>query len=175
MRCSVKSFCEALNRVTYLIELIIAFHPQGFSLLIGEVREPTSSEIHELLNAGRSKLPDDFMPTMPNLETEAERIVFDREYFDKLVDIAGGWPHIHLVSREFKDADSRIWSVVMDHVKFVGNSASRYASKLGYVSARYNLSPNTVMKYRREFAVKLANMLLMPPSDGDDFYLLPGY
>ena len=174
MRRSMKSFYEALNRVTYLIEIIIAFHPQGFSLLLGEIEEPTSREIHELMNATRSKMPDGFVPTMLNLETEAERIVFDREYFDKSVDMAGGWPHIHLVSREFKDADSRIWSVVMDHVKFVGNSASRYTSKLGYVSARYHLSPNTVMKYRREFSVKLAHMILMPPSEGDDFYLLPG-
>ncbi len=174
MRRSVKSFYEALNRVTDLIEIIITFHPQGFNLLLGEVREPTSREIHELLNAGRSKLPDDFVPTMPNLETEAERIVFDREYFDKSVDMAGGWPHIHLVSREFKDADSRIWSVVMDHVKFVGNSKSRHASRLGYVAARYSLSPRTITKYRREFSQQLAEMLLMPPGDGDNFYLLPG-
>lgn len=127
-----------------------------------------------MMNAGRDKLPDDFIPTMPNLETEAERIVFDREYFDRSVELAGGWPHIHLVSREYRDADSRMWSVVMDHVKFVGNATSRHASKLGYVAVRYSLSPNTVMKYRREFAQKLARMLLMPTGEGDDFYLLLG-
>ena len=69
---------------------------------------------------------------------------------------------------------SRMWSVVMAHVKFVGNLASRHASKLGYVAVRYGLSPNTVMKDRREFSDKLAGMLLMPPGDGDNFYLLPG-
>ncbi len=94
---------------------------------------------------------------MPNLETEAERIVFDREYFDRSVELAGGWPHIHLVSREYRDADSRMWSVVMDHVKFVGNATSHHASKLGYVAARYSLAPRTITKYRKDFPVKLAD------------------
>ena len=174
MRKARRSFWEILNRVMELVELLITCHPQGFGVLLGEVAEPTSEEVHAMMNAGRSKLPDDFIPTMPNLETEAERIVFDREYFDRSVELAGGWPHIHLVSREYRDSDSRMWSVVADHVKFVGNALSRHASKLGYVAARYNLSPNTVMKYRREFAQKLARMLLMPTGEGDDFYLLPG-
>ena len=174
MRKARRSFWETLNRVMELVELIITCHPQGFGVLLGEVQPPTSLEVHEMMNAGRSKLPDDFIPTMPNLETEAERIVFDREYFDKSVELAGGWPHINLVSREYRDSDSRMWSVVMDHVKFVGNATSRHASKLGYVAVRYSLSPNTVMKYRREFSQKLAEMLLMPTGEGNDFYLLPG-
>lgn len=174
MSRSRRNFWENLNRVTGLIELIIMCHPQGFSLLLGEIDTPNSREIHEMMNAGRSRLPDDFKATMPNLETEAERIVYDREYFDSLVEAAGGWPHINYVSKEYRDADSRMWNVAMDHVKFVGNASSRHMSKLGYVSARYGLSPNTVMKYRRDFSSKLAKMLLMPTGEGDDFYLLPG-
>lgn len=156
------------------MELIISCHPQGFGVLLGEVKPPSSREVHEMMNAWRDKLPDDYVPTMPNLETEAERIVFDREYFDRSVFLAGGWGHINSVSREFRDSDSRMWSVVMDHVKFVGNAATRHASKLGYVAVRYSLSPNTVMKYRREFPMKLSEMLLMPTGEGDDFRLLPG-
>ena len=169
-----RSTWEKLNRVSGLIELIIMCHPQGFSLLLGEIELPTSREIHEMMNVGRSKLPEDFRPTMPNLETEAERIVYDREYFDESVKIAGGWPHIHLVANEYRKSDSRMWNVVTDHVKFVGNAVSRYESKLGYVSVRYGLSPNTVIKYRREFSDKFARMLLMPTGEGEDFYLLPG-
>lgn len=174
MRKMQKSFCEVLNRVSDLIELIITCHPQGFCILLGEVEPPSSREIHEMMNAGRSRLPEDYVPVMPSLETEAERIVYDREYFDKSVELAGGWAHINLVSKEYRASDSRMWSVVMDHVKFVGNAVSRHASKLGYVSVRYGLSPNTVMKYRRGFSDKLARMLLMPPCEGDEFYLLPG-
>ncbi|MBQ7594136.1 MAG: hypothetical protein IJU48_07270 [Synergistaceae bacterium] len=174
MRQSRKSSWAHLNRVTDLIELLIMCHPQGFQILLGKADEPTSREIHEMMNAGRTKLPEDYIATMPNLETEAERIIFDREYFDKSVEFAGGWPHIHFVSQEFYSSDSRMWSVVSDHIKFVGNAVSRYASKLGYVAVRYGLSPNTVMKYRREFSSKLAEMLLMPTGEGDDFYLMPG-
>ncbi len=174
MRQKRRSFWEILNRVMELVELIITCHPQGFRVLLGEVPVPTSREVHEMMNAGRTKLPEDFVPTMPNLETEAERIVFDREYFDESVELAGGWAHIYVVSREFRDSDSRMWSVVMDHVKFVSNASSRHASKLGYVAVRYGLSPNTVMKYRRKFSHKLSEMLLMPTGEGDDFRLLPG-
>ncbi len=174
MRKIRKSFWEVLNRVAGLIELLIKCHPQGFGVLLGEADPPTSREIHEMMNALRDRMPEDYSPVMPNLETEAERIVFDAEYFARSVELAGGWPHINFVSKEYRDSDSRMWSVVMDHVKFVGNSASRHASKLGYVAVRYGLSPNTVMKYRRKFSVKLAEMLLMPPGDSDNFYLLPG-
>lgn len=174
MRKARRSSYEILNRVSDLIELIIRCHPAGFKLLLGEAAKPSSREIHEMMNAGREKMPEDFKATMPSLETEAERIVFDREYFDRSIELAGGWEHINLVSREFRNSDARMWGVVMDHVKFVGNSSSRYASKLGYVAARYGLSPNTVMKYRRSFSAKLAEIMLMPTGEGDDFYLLPG-
>ena len=174
MRKIRKGFCEVLNRVSELIELIITCHPQGFGILLGEVEPPSSVEVHEMMNAGRDKLPEDYVPVMPSLETEAERIVYDREYWDRSVELAGGWGHIYHVSKEYRASDARMWSVVMDHVKFVGNAVSRHASKLGYVAVRHGLSPNTVMKYRREFSDKLAGMLLMPPGDSDEFYLLPG-
>ena len=174
MNRSRKSFWENLNRITGLIELIITCHPQGFSLLLGDADLPTTREIHAMMNTGRSKLPEDFKPTMLNLETESERLVYDREYFDSLIELAGGWPHIHLVAKEFRDAESRMWNVVMDHVKFVGNASTRYMSKLGYLAARYSLAPRTITKYRKEFSKKFADMLLMPTGEGDDFYLLPG-
>lgn len=157
-----------------MIELLITCHPQGFGVLLGEVKPPSSCEVHEMMNAGRSRLPEDFVPTMPSLETEAERIVFDSEYFDKSVELAGGWPHINFVSKECRDSDSRMWSVVAAHVKFVGNSVSRHMSKLGYVAVCYGLSPKTVTRYRKEFSANLAEMLLMPPGGSDNFYLLPG-
>lgn len=64
------------------------------------------------------------MLVMPSLETEGERIVYDRKYWDRSVELAGCWAHIHLVSKESCDSDSRMWGVVMDHVKFVGNATS---------------------------------------------------
>lgn len=175
MRRTRKSSWTTLNRVSDLIELLITCHPQGFDVLLGEVEAPSSQEVHVMMNAGRSKMPEDFRATMINIETEAERIVYDREYFDKSVKLAGGWPHINYVSKEFKASDFRLWSVVMDHVKFVGNALTRNTSRLKRVAHKYGMSVNTVMKYRREFSMKLAEMIMMPPSDDGIFYLLPGY
>ena len=174
MRMTYKNYYRALDRITNLVELLISCHPQDFGVLLGDVEPPDSRLIHEIMNAGRVKMPDDFKTATPSTETEAERIVYDREYFDETVKMADGWPHINMVSKEFKDSDSRMWSVVMDHVKFVSNAPSRYMSKLGYVASRYSLAPRTVTKYRREFSMKLAYMILMPEGDSENFYMLPG-
>ena len=165
MRRARRSFCEILNRVIELVELIIMCHPAGFKLLLGEIEKPSSREIHEMMNAGRDKLPEDFMPTMPNLETEAERIVYDREYFDKSIELAGGWGHIHSVSNEFRNADTRRWSIVVDHVKFVGKGTTRNSSQLNRVAHKYGISARTVTNYRRNFSTKLGEMCLMPTTE----------
>ena len=168
-----KGYYKTLERVSNLIELLISCHPQGFGVLLGEVEAPDSQLIHEMMNSKRVPMPDDFKPATKSNETEAERIVYDREYFDESVKLAGGWPHINIVSREFKAVDSRTWAIVVDHTKYVKKTLSRYGSKLEQVAWKYKLAPNTVMRYRREFPVKLGELILMPPSDGD-FYLLPG-
>ena len=168
-----KGYHKVFERVLSLIDILISCHPQGFGVLLGEVGAPDSRMIHEMFNSQRVKMPDDFRPATLSIETEAERIIYDREYFDEAVKMAGGWEHIHTVSKEFREADYRTWAVVMDHTKFVKKTLSRYGSKLEHVAWKHKLAPNTVLRYRREFPIKLAEMLLMPPSD-ENFYLLPG-
>lgn len=168
-----KGYYRTLERVENLVDLLISCHPQGFSVLLGEVDAPDSSMIHDMMSAKRVPMPDDFKPATPSNETEAERIVYDREYFDEAVKMAGGWAHIHMVSKEYKNADPKMWAIVIDHTKYVKTSSSRLMSRLNYVAELHKLSPTTVMKYKREFPQKLAEMLLMPPSDDGTFYLLP--
>ena len=168
-----KGYHRALERVENLIELLISCHPQGFGVLLGEVEVPDSLMVHAILDSQRVPMPNDFKPTTRSNATEAERIVYDSDYFDESVAIAGGWDHINFVSNEFKAADSKAWAIVADHTKFVKKTLSRYGSKLDYVADKHKIAPNTVMRYRREFPVKLAEMILMPPSEGE-FYLLPG-
>lgn len=151
-----------LDRVSNLIELLIVCHPRGFSILLGEAGEPTSREIHEMMSSQRVRMPADFRASTLNTETEAERIMYDSDYFDKSVELAGGWHHIHLVSNEFKNADTRRWSIVVDHVKFVGKATTRNSSQLKWVADKYGISPSTAMKYRRDFSLKLGEIFLMP-------------
>ena len=163
MRCFQKGYWKVLDRVSNLIELLITCHPQCFGVLLGEVPPPSSREIHEMMNAGRVRMPDDFKPATLSTETEAERIVYDSEYFAETVKMADGWPHITLVAREFWKADPRVWCIVVDHVKFVSNPSSRYESKLDWVAAKYAVSARTVTRYRKEFPHKLAEMILISP------------
>ena len=174
MRRSFRIYYKALDRVTFLIDLLITCHPQGFGVLLGTAPVPDSRMIHDMMSTQRVGMPDDFKPATRSNETEAERIVYDRDYFDEAVKMAGGWEHIHKVASEYKEADSRAWGVAVDHVKYVSNSASRYESKLGYVATKHGLSPRTVTKYRREFPTKLAYAVLMPEAEREDFHLIPG-
>ena len=161
-----------LDRVSNLIELLILCHPRGFSILLGEVDEPLSHEIHEMMASQRVQMPEDFNPATINTETEAERIIYDSEYFDKSVKIAGGWAHIHSVSNEFRNADTRRWSIVVDHVKFVGKGTTRNSSQLKRVAYKYGISTRTVTNYRRDFSLKLGEMFLMPTTE--NYYVLLG-
>ena len=160
---------RAMNRVVNLIELLITCHPRGFGVLLGENEPPESCEIHAMLNAGRVHMPDDFKPATRVNTTEAELIVFDREYFDESVRLAGGWPHINSAVQDFKQADKRYWGIVVDYVKFVSNPASRYLSKLNFVADRYGVSSRTVTRYRREFPGKLAYVIMLPESEKGEF------
>ena len=171
MSKKLKSYYKSLERVKYMIELLINCHPLGFKILLGEADAPTSNEIHEMMNSQRVPMPDDFRPTSRSNETEANRIVDDSERFDECVKMAGGWDHIHEVSRTFKKMDRRFWAIVIAHVNFVARPSSRYGSKLERVAEHYRVAPRTVTKYRKEFSDKLAMMILMPTED--EFYLIP--
>ena len=108
MRKARRSLWGILHRVSELLELLIICHPQGFLYCLEKRPRLSQGSFTIMMNAVLDKLPDNFIPTMPHLEPEkeSERIVFYREYFDKSVELAGGWPHIYLVSREFRDSDS---------------------------------------------------------------------
>ena len=169
-----RSAWRTLNEVVDLIELLIDCHPQGFSVLLGEVPPPSPEQIHAMMDARRASEDAGVPVTSPSQTVEAERIVWDEEKFNEVVNAAGGWPHITKVSREHRDCDSRLWAVVMDHSRFVGAASTRNASRLGYVAVRYALAPNTITRYRREFPVDLAKAILTPPADCDDWHLMPG-
>ena len=159
-----------LDRVRNLIELLILCHPRGFSILLGEADEPTAREIHEMVDTQRVRMPADFKASTKNTETEAERIMYDSDYFDKSVELAGGWGHIHSVSNEFRNADTRRWSIVVDHVKFVGKGSTRNFPQLKRVADKYGIAPKTATRYRRDFSLRLGEMLLMPTTE--NFYVL---
>ena len=161
----MKSACYELDRVRNLIELLILCHPRGFSILLGEAEAPTAREIHEMVDTQRVRMPADFKAATMNTETEAERIIYDSDYFDKSVEIAGGWGHIHSVSNEFRNADTWMWSIVVDHVKFVGKATTRNSSRLKQVAHKYGISTRTVTNYRRNFPLKLGEMILMPTTE----------
>jgi hypothetical protein len=158
-----------------LIDLLLDTHPKGFQVLLGEEAPPVQREIHDMMQARRARDERaDTRNAARNLTTDAERIIWDAEAFQTVIKDAYGWPHIVEVSNGYRDANPKLWAVVVDHVRYVGNSVSRVGSQLGYVAIRHGLAPDTVTRYRREFPARLALAILCPPADGRDFRLMPG-
>lgn len=172
MSASRRTTWKTLNEVADLIELLISCHPQGFRVLLGEAERPTPEEIHAMMDAQRDYGPPEIRPATPNQTVEAERIVWDAEKFDKVVEDAGGWFHITKISQEYKKAAPKTWNVIIDHASYVKNPATRLDEpRLKYVADKHGLDRNTVMKYSREFPMDLAKAILICPPDPDDFRL----
>ena len=169
MRLSPQIKSLEYSRICELINLIISTHPEGFSILTGNSPPPTSQEIHDMLDSTRSPMPRDFKPTQKSSATTSEQKVIDVEYFNKSVEIAGGWSHINFCAQEFQKIDSRMWNVAADHVKYVANPSSRFYSRLSYIANKYKISRNTAIKYRRLFPKVLAMMILVPDSQRELF------
>lgn len=161
LRITPQNYLKDLERVAVLIELLISCHPFGFQVLLGQVEAPDIDLVHEMLESRRVPMPSDFKATMKNNSSLAERKIIDFEYFSRIVEVAGGWRHINLAVNEFKRVDSRAWRIVIDHNRYVKKTLSRYGSKLEQVAWKHKISTGTVMKYRREFPVKLAEFILM--------------
>ncbi len=163
------------DRVAAVIELIISCNPQGFNILMGKVAPPSPQVIHAMFNSVRVPMPDDFKPTAPSPETEAERIVYDTEYFEQIIKMAGGWGHIAEVAEAFRKSLPRVWAVVIDYEKFVASPMERYGSKLALVANLHGIGVNTVLRYRRNFAYKMADLCLKPTVDNFELSNVPKY
>ena len=150
-------------RVSDFIEDLIKYHSNGFNILLGNCEPPSIEDIHAVMNIHRPDKPVDFKPTMRYNKTDFEQKIFDLDYFNETVAIAGGWKHITEVSRESRAACPRMWGIVIDHVKYIEACRDRYSSKLDFIATKYRVSPNTIMKYRREFPDTLADTILMTP------------
>jgi len=156
-----------LGELTELIELLLDCHPQSFRVLLGEVPQPTPEEIHVMMDAHRASEDAGVPVTSPSRTVEAERIVWDAEKFEAVVNAAGGWPHINKMCQEYRSALPKKWEIVLDHVKYVFNSASRIDEpRLDRIARKHGVTKNTVLNYRREFPFELARAILLSPADG---------
>lgn len=154
-----------MDALADMINLLIDFHPQGFGVLLGAVKPPNAEEIHTMMDARRSYEDAGVHPASVNTTVKAERIVWDEETFQEVIRRAWGWPHIYRISQEHRKYDSRMWRMVMDYSKYVTNTTLRSESRLDKLANIYGTTPQTILKYRREFPKELASVILMPPAD----------
>ena len=154
------------DKIAGLIQFLIEYHPRGFDVLLGNIEPPSADEIHELLDAPRDHNKNPEVRTVsPSFVNNAEKILSDEESFNNLIEQAGGWKHIIKISREFKALDPKIWAIAVDHIKYVGTARVRHTSRLGYVAACHGVTPRTVQRYKKNFYVYLAAMILI---EGDE-------
>ena len=151
------------DQLAEAIEMLLDRHPMGMRVLMGEAPPPSTEDIHLMYAAER--LPDDLGVRVDGGEhvTRAEQIVFDAERFERIIERAGGWEHIARTSREWEATNPKSWKIVEEHVKWMTYGAfSRLDdARLQTIALRLGVSPETVQRYRREFPLDLARVILL--------------
>lgn len=157
-----------IRRIAGIIELLMNYHPRGFDVLLGICEPPTDEEVHEMLDMLRTKT-DESIKTRSNYVNNAERIMWDAETFNNIIEEAGGWARINKICNECRRLAPRYWEIVINHIKYIGTMRVHHTSRLGMLAARYACSVRTVQRYRREFPERLAEFLLNPDVDMENF------
>lgn len=150
--------------ITGLIELMLNYHKRGLAVLLGAVKPPRGRAVHEMINSLYTKeLGYNRYGRNSGFGAKssfADRVIADNERFNKVIELAGGWPHIVSVARESARADSLTWRLVNDYLNYAGTLQVRHNSRLGVLAAKYGLTVRELVKCRYNFARDLAAAIL---------------
>ena len=152
-----------ISRLTAVIELILAYHPFGLRVLIGEV-EPTTQDLDHILQSvctqdtePMSRIAAAF-PSSPQ-----ERSLIRAETILEIVAEAGGWSGIAVMAREFRELYSDTWEIFRTHVEWIeagGGTRKEYDTALMRLASRFDISVDTVQRKRRFVVEMIASAAL---------------
>lgn len=149
------------DQLAEVINILLDRHPMGLRVLTGEAPPPTTEEIHIMYDAGRAS--EDLGVRVDGGEhvTRAERLVTDEERFARVIDRAGGWDHIYRVARDWEDYNPQTWRIIEEYIRFAPCGIFRIDNpRLSTMALRFRLSEATILRYRRDFPLDFARVIL---------------
>jgi hypothetical protein len=166
----------AVSQVVAALELIARFHPGGLGVLLGQVREPGTSEIATILSSfsGRSDLG--VRIAGGGGVAEAERVIILEEIFFGIIDDMGGWEHIYRMTREVMDTISPVlWAEAADYAAHIAqggklrDGSGGIGTRLFRTSGdgRYEICERTARRRFRNLLRIIALKILSFPVDGN--------
>jgi hypothetical protein len=170
-----RSEYRLFEQLEAIIRMLVAA-PNGLSFLLGRMPPPTTGQINEMILMYSP--PGDDLGTRVEgglMTPQAERLIYTEETFSAAVEKAGGWPHIHGVSREHMKIYPNTWSIIMGHVRWVRTKITRAdGSSLSKVADANGVSVETVRNVIRSFPLELAHAILASPREGEFDLTAPG-
>lgn len=139
---------EKILRVADFIDFVL-LSPLGLDVLIGDVSV------------------SEFSADFPFLLEDWERkytIPFSVEIFEESLDMAGGWKHVNICTRRFREDNPEIWGLMLWRVRknFYRNVFKPHAK---FLSLWFSMKYIDVLRYQREFSQILATLILAARSD----------
>lgn len=146
-----------LSLIEDYLEMILYSHDKALSILLGDVTLE-DSEIPAMFERVRAYMPD---LNMPLDMAEKDFSLWCVRAFKNFVSIAGGWPVISAAVKQYKESNPKKWNVVSEFRRLrVCENSNHYTARLGYLTAAFSLSPDSIIRYRFEFPSVLAAMII---------------
>lgn len=151
-----------VEQLTSLITYLLSY-PGGLNILLGKIPPPDADDIHAMLETAWSagKDPGVRISKSRNRIMEAERRILDEEDFNKIIERAGGWEHIHAVTAEWREAYLPSWRLIVDTMRWTTSRVDGMSQQM--IADRHAVSRDWVSKTIREFPQRLAVAILNTP------------
>jgi hypothetical protein len=169
--------CGLVGQLASAIRLL-ADYPQGLSMLLGSVPPPSCAQICEMLETARQ-------PEAPTLDPAgfamrvsggaatplpADRRIDSEDRFNRVIERAGGWPHVNEVARGWAKRYARAWGVIVDVSRLTKSRVDDVS--VASIADSSQVGRKSVYRIIRHFPQELAVAILNTPVGGE-FQLSP--
>ncbi|MDR1516259.1 MAG: hypothetical protein LBS45_11245 [Synergistaceae bacterium] len=110
----------SMSQVVALLEFFARFHPAGLGLLLGQVEEPSATELRDIIYSFSSLSHLGVRISGGVFIPEAERVTGLYEIVMKIIDSIGGWEHIYKITLEVKsEVPPNLWRESADYAAHI--------------------------------------------------------
>ena len=148
---------DKVSLIEDYLEMILYSHDKALSILLGDVTLE-EKDIPAMFERVRAYMPNFNMPLDM---AEKDFSLWCVRAFKNFVSVAGGWSVISAAVKQYKESNPRKWRVISEFQRLrVCENSKHHTARLGYLTAAFSLSPDSIIRYRFELPSVLAAMIM---------------
>lgn len=136
-----------IDRLSFVIEMLLCAHPMGLRVLLGEIAEPSRRDWEEMLDVSHDELGVRIDCTRLDYSpSEWERV--DR--IEETILYVGGWDRVVDAASAFRLTHQRKWNIFVERYRLEREPDTRAGEELriGWICEKYGVDYDTVREYR---------------------------